>query len=382
MIPLWKIQREVMRIGAQIKNLPTAIVDLYELTQEPKLRRAHFAKLHERIALTDGQAPETDRVAILLIYQPAGLAESTIILCQDLINNGFSPFVVTNSPLSDTDSTKLEAWCWKLMTRSNFGYDFGGYQDALFALRKIKTDLDYLIVMNDSVWLEFTPDLWVRLSEIDADVVGLIQEDKILSTQTSDKHVDYRNIQSYFYVFMCGAWTSHWFWKFWTDYKMTSNKKRTIKRGEIGFSNFLFSHNVKLKALISRNSFIEKIQNCDVDMMHSMLTFSAYGGKRLEQEKFQLLSRADGSEIWRLQALHHVETSLMREPLNATYWVSVCKVFDINLIKKNKDHLYCRMRRAYHDAHEAGFAKQLRPVTASELAKSVAAEKTIIDGLR
>ena len=50
MIPLWKIQREVMRIGAQIKNLATAIVDLYELTQEPKLRRAHFAKLHERIA--------------------------------------------------------------------------------------------------------------------------------------------------------------------------------------------------------------------------------------------------------------------------------------------------------------------------------------------
>jgi hypothetical protein len=199
MIPLWKIQREVMRIGAQIKNLPTAIVDLYELTQEPKLRRAHFAKLHERIALTDGQAPEIDRVAILLIYQSAGLAESTIILCQDLINNGFSPFVVTNSPLSDTDSTKLEAWCWKLMTRPNFGYDFGGYQDALFALRKIKTHLDYLIVMNDSVWLEFTPDLWVRLSEIDADVVGLIQEDKIFSTQTSEKHVDYRNIQSYLY---------------------------------------------------------------------------------------------------------------------------------------------------------------------------------------
>jgi hypothetical protein len=72
----------------------------------------------------------------------------------------------------------------------------------------------------------------------------------------------------------------------------------------------------------------------------------------------------------------------MREPLNATYWVSVCKVFDINLIKKNKDHRYCRMRRAYNDAHEAEFAKQLRPVTASELAKSVAAEKAIIDGER
>jgi hypothetical protein len=103
-------------------------------------------------------------------------------------------------------------------------------------------------------------------------------------------------------------------------------QKRTIKRGEIGFSNFLFSHNVKLKALISRNSFIEKIQNCDIDTMHNMLTFSAYGGKRLEQEKVQLLSRADGSAMWRLQALHHIETSLMREPLNATYWVSVCKV--------------------------------------------------------
>jgi len=382
MIPVWKIQREVKRIGDQIRNLPRAIVDLYELTQEPKLRRAHFAKLHERIAVTAGHAQETDRVAILLIYQPAGLAESTFALCQDLINNGFSPFVVTNSPLSDADSAKLKSYCWKLMTRPNFGYDFGGYQDALFALRNIKSDLDHLIVMNDSVWLEFTPDLWSRLSNINADVVGLIQEDKIFVSSKTEKTIDYRNIQSYFYVFMNGAWTSPWFWKFWTEYKMTSNKKRTIKNGEIGFSNFLFSHNVKLKALISRNSFIEKIQNCDVDTMHNMLTFSAYGGKRLEQEKFQLLSRVDGSEMWRRQALHHIETSLMREPLNATYWVSVCKVFDINLIKKNKDHLYCRMRRAYHDAHEAGFAKQLRPVTASELAKSVAAEKAIIDGLR
>jgi hypothetical protein len=379
MIPRWKIKRELERIGAQIRNLPTAIVDLYELTQEPKLRRAHYAKLHERIAVTDGHAQETDRIAVLLIYQPAGLAESTFVLCQDLINNGFSPFVVTNSPLSDTDSTKLNACCWKLMTRPNFGYDFGGYQDALLALRQIKTDLEYLIVMNDSVWLEFTPDIWARLSEIDADVVGLIQEDKIFSTQTSEKHVEYRNIQSYFYVFMRGAWTSHWFWKFWTNYKMTSNKKRTIKRGEIGFSKFLFLYDVKLKALISRNNFIEKIQNCDVDTIHNMLTFSAYGGKCLEQEKFELLSSADGSETWRLKALRHIESSLMREPLNATYWVSVCKVFDINLIKKNKQHLYCRMRRAYDDAHKAGFAKPLRPVTASELTKSVVAERAFID---
>lgn len=374
MIPFWKLQREVNRIGAQIKNLPRAIADLYELIQEPQLRRAHFSKLHDRIGVTDGEIPETNRVAILLVYQPRGLAESTFALCEDLTKNGFSPFVVTNCPLADEDSLRMKSCCWKLMTRPNFGYDFGGYQDAIMALGAIKNDLDYLIIMNDSVWIEFTQDLWARLSSIDADVTGLIQEDKIYSRSASEKQIDYRNIQSYFYVFKGHAWKSKWFWLFWNNYKMTSNKKRTIKRGEIGFSKFLSEQGVSLKALIARNYYLDRLKTCDTDTLKTILTFSVYRSKRLEDARASLLSRADATDIWRREALAHIELTLMQEPLNATYWVSVCRIFDINLIKKNKDLLYCRMRRAYVDAYMAGGAKPLPPVIESELIASVSAE--------
>ncbi|WP_445810733.1 rhamnan synthesis F family protein [Yoonia sp.] len=370
MIPLWKIQREVMRIGAQIKNLPTAIVDLYELTQEPKLRRAHFAKLHERIALTDGQAPETDRVAILLIYQPAGLAESTIILCQDLINNGFSPFVVTNSPLSDTDSTKLEAWCWKLMTRPNFGYDFGGYQDALLTLRNLVPDANAAIIMNDSVWLNMDQALIAMLQGAPTAVVGLVQESKLRTDNKNNLSVDLQNLQSYFYFIHRGFWQDPQFWRFWQDYMMVSSKKRTIKAGELGFTKYLVANDIPHQALISKTQFLDQIKTKNSDYLRFVLRYAVYTNPHLAAERDALIACQNPSASWHEATQAHIRQTLIQEPLNGSFWVAACDMFGVTVIKKNKDALPEQMRKAFLAAHQDG-AIALSPDIAAEIAASL-----------
>jgi hypothetical protein len=370
MIPLWKIQREVTRIGAQIKNLPMAIVDLYELTQEPKLRRAHFAKLHERIAVTEGHAQETDRVAILLIYQPAGLAESTFVLCQDLINNGFSPFVVTNSPLSDADSAKLKSYCWKLMTRPNFGYDFGGYQDALFSLRQIMPDANAVIIMNDSIWLKLDKAVIAKLQSTPAAVVGLVQESKLRADAQNNLSVDLQNLQSYFYFIHRGFWQNPQFRRFWQDYKMVSNKKRTIKAGEIGFTKHLVANDIPHQALISKTQFLELIKTKNSDYLDFVLRYAVYTNPHLAADRAALLARHDPSDSWHEAAQAHIRQTLIQEPLNGSFWVAACDMFGVTVIKKNKAPLPEQMRKAFLAAHQDG-AIALAPEIATEIAASL-----------
>lgn len=213
-IPLWKLNRELRRIGKQILGAPYLVFDIYERLMEPFWRYQHRKEFNARVSVDDGQIEETQRVVIFLIYQPNGVAQSTISLCENMIALGFSPFIVSNAPLSPTDRDRIDAVAWKVMERPNFGYDFGGYQDALFVLRDLKDTLEYLIIMNDSVWLEFTPDLWERLVAEDADVVGLIQEDKIHKSQLEIPRVEHRNLQSYFFVFRQNLWHSDVFWSY------------------------------------------------------------------------------------------------------------------------------------------------------------------------
>uniref|UniRef100_UPI003F6AFC09 rhamnan synthesis F family protein n=1 Tax=Yoonia sp. TaxID=2212373 RepID=UPI003F6AFC09 len=297
-IPLWKLNRELRRIGNQILRSPYIILDIHERLMEPVWRHRHRKAFDAHAAVGDGQVAETQRVAIFLIYQPGGVAQSTISLCENMIALGFSPFIVSNAPLSQTDRSRINAVAWKVMERPNFGYDFGGYQDALFALRDLKDTLEYLIIMNDSVWLEFTPDLWERLLAQDSDVVGFIQEDKIIDISNRDIATENQNLQSYFFIFKGILWKADAFWHFWKNYKMVSNKKRTIKNGEIEFTNHLVKCEISATALISKKRFIEKIEASDNSFIRTALNYAVYNSNRLRKENLDLLERFDSSKSW------------------------------------------------------------------------------------
>ena len=367
MVPLWKINREIKRIGLQIRNIPAAIADLYELAQEPRRRREHFAKLNERVAVIDGKIAETDRVVIFLIYQPDGISQSTIELCENMIDLGFSPFLVTNSKLSPADEEKLRTVAWKIMTRPNFGYDFGGYQDALFALRKIKDDLEYLIVMNDSVWLEFSREVWQNILSENAHIVGLVRETKMDEIDQNKVKYEYQNLQSYFYFIKSDLWKSPVFWEFWLNYKMVNNKKRTIKNGEILFTKFLDKNNIAISELITKEKFLEKVYQADNHTLKKVFRYASFLNTRNENDNHDIFTRFQDRTLWREEAIKQIKRTISSSPLNGSYWVAVCILFKVNLIKKNKEPINCKMRKSYLEAIDNGETQTVSPKICAEL---------------
>ncbi|MBE0412925.1 rhamnan synthesis F family protein [Yoonia sp.] len=370
-IPLWKLNRELRRIGNQILGAPYLVFDIYERLMEPFWRYKHRKEFNARVSVDDGQVAETQRIVIFLIYQPEGVAQSTISLCENMIALGFSPFIVSNAPLSPTDRDRIDAVAWKVMERPNFGYDFGGYQDALFVLRDLKETLEYLIIMNDSVWLEFTPDLWERLVAEDKDVVGLVQESKLIEARDTKIDIKPQNLQSYFFLFNKSVWNASYFWSFWSEYKMTSSKRRTIRFGEVSFTSHLNKNKVKTSALISKGKFIEKLIKCNSDELMFILNYSTFRDKKFRQECNEVISNRNNHDKWHEEAFSFICKSLIREPLNGSFWVGVCQVFDVTLIKKHHDPLNHAMRQKYLAASNDGAIFPLPPNIATELATSV-----------
>jgi hypothetical protein len=366
----WKVRRELRRLRRQVTTLPATLVGYLDLLLAPARRRQHQANFASRVQMHDGACPARTQVAIYLIYQPQGLCPSSLALCRDLVAGGFAPFVVLNAPLSDADRSALQAHTWKIMQRPNFGYDFGGYQDALFSLRQIMPDAEAVIIMNDSIWLKLDQALIARLQNNPAAVVGLVQESKLRTDPQDNLSVDLQNIQSYFYFIHRGFWQHSDFWRFWQAYKMVSNKKRTIKAGEIGFTKNLVRNAIPHQALISKTQFLELIKTKDGAYLGFVLRYAVYTNPHLAADRDALLARHDPSDAWHEAAQAHIRQTLIQEPLNGSFWVAACDMFGVTVIKKNKDALPEQMRKAFLAAHQDG-AIVLAPEIATEIAASL-----------
>lgn len=122
-IPLWKVRREIARIGAKIYNLPASVASLPMRLSEPK-RRAEYERDFDRLTrLTEGAHASKDKIAIFLIYQPKSLAPSVLDTCRWLVSEAYAPFVISNGMLDDAARCVLAAESWRLLERPNFGYE-------------------------------------------------------------------------------------------------------------------------------------------------------------------------------------------------------------------------------------------------------------------
>lgn len=366
----WKVRREVLRLRRQFVTLPQTLVGYLDLLLAPARRRQHQASFASRVQMHDGACPAGKQIAIYLVYQPQGLAPSSLALCRDLVDNGFAPFVVLNAPLPDADRAALQAHTWKIMQRPNFGYDFGGYQDALLTLRNLVPDANAAIIMNDSVWLNMDQALIAMLQGAPTAVVGLVQESKLRTDNKNNLSVDLQNLQSYFYFIHRGFWQDPQFWRFWQDYMMVSSKKRTIKAGELGFTKYLVASDIPHQALISKMQFLDQIKTKNSDYLRFVLRYAVYTNPHLAAERDALIACQNPSASWHEATQAHIRQTLIQEPLNGSFWVAACDMFGVTVIKKNKDALPEQMRNAFLTAHRDG-AIALSPDIAAEITASL-----------
>lgn len=286
-VETWKIGRELRRLQQQLQALP-------EFFYEPLLRRWHDARRSRVLQAQPGGVQASAKVAVYLIFQPAGLAESTLLTCEHLAAEGYAPLVVSNAALTPADRARLLPRAWRLVERPNFGYDFGGYRDGIWLLQQWQVAPTHLILMNDSIWFP------ARRNDRTIQRMEAMPEDFCGVLKLGDDHERTARrprpafLGSFFLMFKQRALETDAFRRFWAGYRCTSNKYKTIRRGERGISAAMRNAGLGWASLFEKEHFRALVQAASVPRLRQLLKEVVVTDSALEAERRQLIAAHDG----------------------------------------------------------------------------------------
>jgi hypothetical protein len=251
MIPKWKIAREARRVREQLKAFVMPLVYW--------LRQRNFDRNRDsRITVDAGEYALGENVVILLVYQPQGLSPSTFHTLEHIHKTGFSAFVVLNSVISDADYSRLKAHSALIMKRPNFGYDFGGYRDAILYLAKQSLALNSITCINDSIWFPVFQecDHLTRMLNVAGNLIGYS-----FSKGLGTKKI--AHVQSYFFMFKGNDFLkSHDFYSYWSSLKVSDSRHFTIRNSEMKMTGYFEKRNSIIGWLFSADDMMKFYKTC------------------------------------------------------------------------------------------------------------------------
>ena len=290
---LWKLKRELLRFGQQLRDLPEDLITYFFSTRRYDRTKA------KHIHVWDGNLPKTDRIAIFLIFPKSGLLPSHVTALDYFRLKGYATLVVSNLPLSDIDRNRLAKNCWRIMERPNFGYDFGGYRDGVLSLVEDLSELERLVFLNDSVWFPLPNSRdWLDDAEaMGVDFVGAasnfgtprppINAFRSIKWSYATHHRDFHICS--FAVFVRPTVLRHpGFLQFWRALRLTDKKKRTVRRGEIGFTQWALRQSFTLGTTLD----VTKLDSELGALPEPRLRYIARNLIILEDAKLTILSRS------------------------------------------------------------------------------------------
>ncbi|OED48497.1 hypothetical protein AB838_11320 [Rhodobacteraceae bacterium (ex Bugula neritina AB1)] len=244
--PLWKITRELKRPLAQLKLLPSRVgTFLFG-------NKYYDWFLAKNSQCTVGRLAPNPRIAVYLIFPSQGVLASHVEALKYLVSSGYAPLVVSNLPLTDGDRSKILDRCWLCLERPNYGYDFGGYRDGILLAKERSAQIDRLVLLNDSSWfpLPGAQDWLVEAEKTGLDFTGAVsnyghprvdpEDFRGIQWGYSTSHRNFHYCS--FALMMSGRLMADpKFVKFWQRFPLTSDKKVTVRRGEIGLSQWITS---------------------------------------------------------------------------------------------------------------------------------------------
>lgn len=199
-----------------------------------------------------GASNSLEKVCIFSGFCPKGVPDSTIEYVKVLWESGFAVQYISNSPLRESDFSRLHPYVNKIVERHNFGRDFSGYKTGLLMLEQIiQTQTDRLLLANDSVFFPVCdPAAVMAALGGEFDVLG-----------ATDSFEQYYHIQSYFVAFSRSVLTSDAFWNFWHSYVPYSSRQHAIVRGEIGLSKSLHDAGFSVSAIYTGSDLYTALLN-------------------------------------------------------------------------------------------------------------------------
>lgn len=361
----WKVRRELGRLGLQLKSAVYAVTEPWQQWQHD-LHRASRLVIHSGAVIPDR------RVAVFLVFQPAGVVESVFQTCAHLASQGYAPLVVSNTSLSNRDLERFKSLSWRVLLRPNFGYDFGGYRDGIWLIEREKLLLEYLLILNDSIWFPVASEetLISTMETHSSDVVGaLAAEDRRRLQQAGRARPWF--LSSFFILVRRTALEHPGFWAFWRTYRCSNSKLNTIRRGERGFSVAMVSGlGLSLGALLTRARLDDYMASMDVCQAGSALRDMVTLDDTLQSEKKACLAETLRDKVWlaRVRALmlcitesqNYLSTAplLCMEALGASY------------VKKSRDPQNLAALQCVVDKADSG-AIRIKPQVLKEMKKLV-----------
>lgn len=359
MIPAWKIRREFARIRQQFRYIDFILNGRRKTSEYDRSK----AKL---VQVWDGKVGQTDKIAIILIYQPNGVLTSTLDLCVSLLDHGYSPLIVSNAPLQESDLESLLNRCWRVMQRPNFGYDFGGYRDGVFHLWENNIVPEMLAILNDSVWLIPTEatSIWSEHSSDNSLTVR-----GAVSRMKNGK----RWLESYFFLISKATFQHSAFVDFWNNYVLTDSKFIVIRRGERDFGVSLERGGIELNPFANRDEFMSMIGGLSADQILKVLTYAARPDNAgALRDRNLIISSFKNSDSWIATAYAHIEASLKQDGSFSQFGFAAMKWMGLPFLKKSNDPSTFSLRAKYLQAVENGDL----PAPSAAILAEVSAQQT------
>ena len=242
-----KFFREIFRLIKQLVFLPKNIGNFLFGTFYYDIFLAKSKKQYS------GSLSLKNRTVIFLIFPEAGITNSHLRTLKYFIKNNYSPIVISNLPLIESDRSEILKNCCSLIERKNFGYDFGGYRDAILHLSNNIKKFDNLLLINDSTWFPILQDnAFINfINNSNLDFIGAtshygFERLKLPSKRenlpkTINFNSDNRNFHyaSYALSFSKKILNDSNFYKFWKTLRLSGAKNVIVRRGEIGLTQFI-----------------------------------------------------------------------------------------------------------------------------------------------
>lgn len=237
-----KLVRETRRVGRQIAALVLP-------SWGHVARAAHDLRRHKTVHVTEGTQPLMDEVAVLLIYQPRGLLDSTLWQLRWMASQGVSVVVVTNAPLAADDRARLAELSHLVVERPNLGYDFGGYREGVLQVLDRGIRPKALYIMNDSMWfpLSENSDVLKRSRAAPEDLWGLFLD--VDAKRRANGNLEDGHLQSYFFRFSSEILCDPRFEGYWRGMSLINSRRVVIQKRELTLTNYFKNLGYKVGSL-------------------------------------------------------------------------------------------------------------------------------------
>jgi len=238
-----KLRREFDRVLRQLAAVP-AVVGEYLLAT-----RRHDRDMRPAQVRTAGAVARTDKAAVYVVFPRHGVRAGHAESLRYIASRGYSPVTVSNLPLDPADRTALAELSTVLIERSNFGYDFGAYREGVLSLADDLPRLRRLVLLNDSCWFPLPGSRdWLTLAEESGlDYAGAasnyaIDPPDVARFESIEWRQDKRR-RSFHYCSFAISLSSALisdpdFLRFWRGFRLSDVKSRTVRRGEIGLTQW------------------------------------------------------------------------------------------------------------------------------------------------